>query len=112
VLHVLEALGGGTSRHVVDVVRHTPDVVHEVAIPKRRVGWVTDETAAEEMTAAGARIYRVEMRRSPASGRNAAALASLRWLIGDGVGEGTQRTRPLWGLLRHDAPGTGSPRGA
>jgi glycosyltransferase involved in cell wall biosynthesis len=81
VLHVLEALAGGTSRHVVDVVRHTPDVVHEVAIPKRRVGWVTDETAADEMRAAGARLHRVEMRRSPANGRNAAALASLRRLI-------------------------------
>ncbi len=81
VLHVLEALEGGTSRHLVDVVRHTPDVLHEVAIPKRRVGWVTDETAADEMMAAGARLHRIEMRRSPASGRNAAALASLRRLI-------------------------------
>jgi glycosyltransferase involved in cell wall biosynthesis len=81
VLHVLEAFGGGTSRHIVDVVRHTPDVVHEVAIPNRRVGWITDATAADEMIAAGARLHRVEMRRSPANGRNAAALASLRRLI-------------------------------
>ena len=81
VLHVLEALGGGTSRHVVDVVRHTPGVVHEVAIPKRRVGWVTDETAADEMMAAGARLHRIEMRRSPTNGRNAAAFAALRRLI-------------------------------
>jgi glycosyltransferase involved in cell wall biosynthesis len=81
VLHILEALEGGTSRHVVDVVRHAPDIAHEVAIPSRRVGWVTDKTAANEMTAAGARLHRVEMRRSPANGRNAAALASLRRLI-------------------------------
>jgi glycosyltransferase involved in cell wall biosynthesis len=81
VLHVLEAFAGGTSRHVVDIVRHAPDVVHEVAIPRRRVGWVTDETAADEMTAAGAHLHRVEMRRSPANGRNAVALASLRRLI-------------------------------
>jgi glycosyltransferase involved in cell wall biosynthesis len=81
VLHVLEALEGGTSRHVVDVVRHTPDVVHEVAIPKRRVGWVTDETAADQMMAAGAHLHRIEMRRSPANGRNAAALPALRRVI-------------------------------
>ena len=33
VLHVMEAIGGGTTRHLVDVVRHTGGVEHHVALP-------------------------------------------------------------------------------
>jgi glycosyltransferase involved in cell wall biosynthesis len=80
-LHVLEAVGGGTARHLVDVVRHTPDVDHEVVVPSRRVGWMTDETATAAMSDAGARVHHVEMRRTPVHGRNAAALRSLRRLV-------------------------------
>ena len=81
-LHVLEALEGGTARHVTDVVTHAPDVRHVVAIPRERVGGVTDRAAEAAMAAAGAEVVHVEMRRSPASRHNATALVALRRLIG------------------------------
>jgi glycosyltransferase involved in cell wall biosynthesis len=79
VLHVLEALEGGTARHLVDLVRTVPGVEHHVAIPSRRVGGLTDTAAAGRMAAAGAVVHVVEMRRSPP--RNAAALARLGALV-------------------------------
>lgn len=81
VLHVMEALEGGTARHLVDLVRHTPGVEHHVAIPSRRVGGLTDRDAAGRMAAAGAVVHVTEMRRSPLRPRNAAALARLVGLV-------------------------------
>ncbi len=81
VLHVLEALGGGTSRHLIDVVRHAKGIRHEVAVPRRRVGWLSDDAAVERLAAAGAEVHLVEMRRYPLHPRNAAALARLRRLV-------------------------------
>lgn len=80
VLHVLEALEGGTARHLVDVVRHTP-VAHEVAVPRFRMGGVTDLAAVEAMAEAGAVVHRVEMRRLPPHPLNLAALVAIRRLI-------------------------------
>jgi glycosyltransferase involved in cell wall biosynthesis len=77
VLHVMEALGGGTARHLIDVVRHTPGIEHEVAIPRRRVGWLSDDTAVEQLREAGARVHLVEMRRQPWHARNATALLQV-----------------------------------
>ena len=82
VLHVLEALEGGTARHLVDVVRHTAGVEHHVAVPSDRKGWVTDTAAVGAMTDAGADVHVVEMRRRPYSPRNVVAVASLRRLVG------------------------------
>jgi glycosyltransferase involved in cell wall biosynthesis len=81
VLHVLEALGGGTARHLLDIVRYTPGVQHEVAVPRRRVGWLSDESAVSELQLAGAVVHVVEMRRTPAHPRNLGALARLAALI-------------------------------
>lgn len=81
VLHVLEALEGGTARHVSDLVTHVSDVSHHVAAPRRRAGGVTDTRSVDEIEAAGGTVHRVEMRRSPASPYNAAALARLARLI-------------------------------
>ena len=81
VLHVLEAVEGGTARHIVDVVRHTPDVDHEVAVPRTREGWVTDEQAVGRLREAGAVVHFVEMRRNPIDLRNLVAAASLHRLI-------------------------------
>jgi glycosyltransferase involved in cell wall biosynthesis len=78
VFHVLEALEGGTARHVVDIVSHADGVRHVVAVPSRRVGGVTDTSAAAAMVAAGATVDIVEMRRQPAHPRNMLALARLR----------------------------------
>ena len=85
-LHVLEALEGGTARHLVDLTRHVAGVEHHVAIPSRRVGGLTDTAAAGRMEAAGAVVHVTEMRRSPLRPRNAAALARLTALV--------RRTRP------------------
>lgn len=81
ILHVLEALEGGTSRHVVDLVRWTPDVEQHVAIPERRVGGVTDEAAAPALRAAGATIHPVPMTRNPVTPANARSLVALVRLI-------------------------------
>ncbi len=86
VLHVLEALEGGTARHLVDLVRTVAAVEHHVAIPTRRVGGLTDLAAAGHMAAAGAVVHVTEMRRSPVRARNAAALGQLAALV--------HRTRP------------------
>ena len=85
-LHVMEALEGGTARHLVDLVRTARGVEHHVAIPTERVGGLTDRAAAGRMAAAGAVVHRTEMRRSPLAPRNGAALAQLVAL--------TRRTRP------------------
>ena len=61
VLHVLEALEGGTARHVVDIVRHVP-ATHHVAIPTRRVGGLTDEPAAPAIPPPVPSVHHVEMR--------------------------------------------------
>lgn len=81
VLHVVEALEAGVARHVVDLVRHTTDVHHEVALPSRRVGWDTDRRAAGHLRDAGAKLHLVEMRRSPLRPENVGALATLVRLI-------------------------------
>ncbi len=81
VLHVLEALEGGTARHLVDLVRTAEGVEHHVAIPSERVGGLTDRAAAGRMAAAGAVVHVSEMRRSPLRPRNATALAGLVGLV-------------------------------
>ncbi|MEA2647234.1 MAG: hypothetical protein QOE92_2317 [Chloroflexota bacterium] len=82
VLHVMEALGGGTARHLVDVVRFAHGVDHLVAVPRRRVGAFSDDAAAEQLRAAGADVRFVEMRPRPPHPRNVSALASLARLVG------------------------------
>jgi glycosyltransferase involved in cell wall biosynthesis len=81
VLHVLEAIEGGTARHVVDITRHVGGWEHHVAVPARRVGGLTDETAAAAIRDAGGHVHIVPMRRSPARPTNAAALLRLRRLV-------------------------------
>ena len=77
VLHVMEAIGGGTARHLIDVVRHTPSVSHTVAIPRRRVGHLSDDHAVTRLRQAGVDVRVVEMRRLPVHWRNAASLVQL-----------------------------------
>jgi len=81
VVHVLEALEGGTARHVSDLVTRVAGVEHHVAVPPSRVGGVTAVEAVEEMEAAGATIHRIDMRRLPLSPRNATALWELGRLV-------------------------------
>lgn len=81
VLHVLEALEGGTARYVIDIVRHTNAFDHHVAIPSRRIGGSTDEAATGMLQDAAATVHTVEMRRSPTRPRNIIALGELHRLV-------------------------------
>lgn len=87
VLHVLEAVRGGTSRHLADVVRHTPGVVHHVALPPSgRPGGPSDPAggapydhgAVARMEVDGAVLHWLDMRREPWHPANALALPRLR----------------------------------
>jgi glycosyltransferase involved in cell wall biosynthesis len=77
VLHVLEALSSGTSRHVVDLVTHAEGVVHHVAVPAERSVGGTDWIAFEHLRAAGAHVHVVDMHRSAFSPQNVRALGAL-----------------------------------
>jgi glycosyltransferase involved in cell wall biosynthesis len=81
VLHVLEALEGGTARHLGDIAEHAVGSRHHVVIPPRRVGGLTDETALPRLQAAGATVHHVDLRRTPWAPANAAALRRLRALV-------------------------------
>lgn len=80
VLHVLEALEGGTARHLVDIATHATATDHHVVIPRRRVGGLTDETALPRLQAAGAVVHHLDLRRTPWSPANVGALRRLRSL--------------------------------
>lgn len=79
-LHVLEAFAGGTERHLIDLIRHADGIDHVIAVPRRHHGRSTARAAAAAASA-GARVVHVEMGRSRAPHRHAAALSALRRLI-------------------------------
>jgi glycosyltransferase involved in cell wall biosynthesis len=86
VLHVLEAVRGGTSRHVVDVVRHTHGVRHEIVVPPDRrsagkSGARQDRAAVDACSEAGATVHIVDMHRTPVHPANALAAARIAALI-------------------------------
>lgn len=81
VLHVLEALEGGTARHLVDLVAQVDTVEHHVAIPERRSSGFTDLAAAGRIAEAGGTIHHVPMTRSPVTVVNAKAVRVVRRLI-------------------------------
>lgn len=80
VLHVLEALTGGASRHVADLVSNVRSVEHVVVVPPERIGDVTDHRAVAQMREANARVHVVDMRRMPLHPANARALAAVSTL--------------------------------
>ncbi|MGH9125531.1 MAG: glycosyltransferase [Acidimicrobiales bacterium] len=88
VLHVLEAVRGGTLRYVLDVVSATPGTEHHVALPSRqglagRSGAMVEVTGADELEARGAEVHTVDMRRNPLHPANARAVASVTGLISE-----------------------------
>jgi glycosyltransferase involved in cell wall biosynthesis len=88
VLHVLEALEGGTARHLADLVRHAEGVRHEVVVPVERSAGVTDRDAVPAMVAAGAVVHHLPMSRTPwapGNARAAAGLVQLRRRVGPSV---------------------------
>lgn len=93
VLHILEAVRGGTSRHLADIVASAPDIDHHVVVPPAAQaaassGAVVDTASVAAMAGAGAAIHRLDMRRSavhPANAVAAARLIALRRRVGAGV---------------------------
>lgn len=83
VLHVLEALSSGTSRHVVNLVRHIDGVEHHVAVPPRRSTGLTDLGAVDALRSAGAKVSVIDMRRTPQHPVHAKAVVSLTRLARD-----------------------------
>lgn len=81
VLHVLEALEGGTARHVVDLVSTVPEYEPHVAVTPERFGCMTDDTAIAAMRTAGAQVHLIAMRRRPAHPDNARAFLAIRRLV-------------------------------
>jgi glycosyltransferase involved in cell wall biosynthesis len=80
IVHALEAFAGGTERHLLDLVEHVPGAEHVVAVPTIHLGKSTAGAVARAR-ALGAIVEIVEMGRSPAPHRNAAAINSMRALI-------------------------------
>lgn len=114
VLHVLEAVRGGTSRHVLDVVRHTPGIDHMVAVAlpggDGGSGAAYDSDALEAMTAAGAQVVGMSMRRTPWQPANAAAVSRLRRLLVSSSVQVVHGHSSVGGALaRLAAVGTGIP---
>ena len=85
VLHVLEAVGGGTTRHLVDLVRHANGVRHSVVLPppghRSNSGADYDLTSVSDLSRAGARLYVVDMRRMVPHPVNAIAPVRLAALL-------------------------------
>jgi glycosyltransferase involved in cell wall biosynthesis len=77
VLHVLEAVEGGTARHLRDLVMYGEGAQHAVAVPRERHGHFTDFDALEDIRGVAAHTLHVDMRRSPASWRNPVAVARI-----------------------------------
>lgn len=79
VLHVLEAVGGGTQQHLVDLVQHVTVAEHHVACPPRRSAELSAQDPIAQLRAAGAAVHVIYMDRAP-SWHNVAAVARLRAL--------------------------------
>lgn len=84
VLHVLEAVEGGTARYVADLVTHAYGVDHLVAMPHARSVGVTDSASIARIEEASAEVRFVDLRRSPVALANVSALREVRRLV---VGE-------------------------
>lgn len=82
VLHVLEAVEGGTARHVADLVAAVRSVEHSVVLPSARSVGVTDTLSVAAMRDAGATLVHLDIRRNPAATANIRALPAIRRLIG------------------------------
>ncbi|HEY3845180.1 MAG TPA: glycosyltransferase [Acidimicrobiales bacterium] len=86
ILHVLEAVGGGTLHHIVDVIQTVPHAEHHVVIPPEppsagRNGTSAIAMAAQRIVDSGAAIHRVSMVRNPLHPKIATGVVALRRLI-------------------------------
>jgi glycosyltransferase involved in cell wall biosynthesis len=80
ILHVLEAVAGGTERHLLDLIREVRECEHVVVAPRAHLG-ESSAAAADRAREAGARVEIIDMRRAAAPVANARALISLRAMV-------------------------------
>jgi glycosyltransferase involved in cell wall biosynthesis len=82
---VLEAVAGGTLRHLLDIVHTVRDVEHHVVLPPDHApeedGGSAIAMAAAQLAEAGATLHWVEMRRNPVHPKNATGVLRLRRLV-------------------------------
>jgi glycosyltransferase involved in cell wall biosynthesis len=66
ILHILEATGGGTKRHLLDLVQGMDRelITHVVACPRQRHAHSRHETILPELTKSGIPYYVIDMRRA------------------------------------------------
>lgn len=82
VLHVLEAVGHGTGRHVVDLIRHCGEVRHHLVVPTLPTSrGETGSATADLAAAAGAHVHTVPMRRAPVHPDLLRAIVGVRALV-------------------------------
>lgn len=85
VVHVLEAVGHGTGRHLLDVCRHTPDVDHHAllpAVPTGR-GQTSPQATSTQLRADGVEVHLTGMRRNPLHVDTLRAVQELRRMAGE-----------------------------
>jgi glycosyltransferase involved in cell wall biosynthesis len=85
VLHVLEAVAGGTLRHLLDILETVGNVEHHVVLPfdhpTEEAGGSVNAIAAQELLDAGATVHRIEMLRNPVHPKNLIGMLRLRRLV-------------------------------
>lgn len=83
VLHVLEAAGHGTGRHLVDLVTHATGVAHEVVLPVSPTwrGEPDGRGTAATLREHGVRVHEVPLRRQPLHPDLARAVLAVRSLV-------------------------------
>jgi glycosyltransferase involved in cell wall biosynthesis len=86
VVHVLEAVGGGTLRHLLDLLRSVPRVDHHVVLPLEDSVIKHNDTSAKDapllaIEATGATVHRMRMVRFPLAPANYGSLVQLRRLV-------------------------------
>lgn len=82
VLHVLEAVGGGTMRHLADLVAATP-IDHHVACPAHRSTDLSHPDPRGYLEAMGATVHTVSMSRKVHDRANLVAVRELAALINE-----------------------------
>jgi len=82
VLHVAEPVALGIRRHLIDVVRHTADVDHHIALPPQMVTGAAESTGAA-LRNAGAQLHLVDLRHNPFHPAVVRSVVSLRSLVRD-----------------------------
>lgn len=111
VLHVLEAVGGGTARHLMDIVEGVRDFRHLAVVAPRRDGsWLSHPGILVALRAAGTDVYEAPMTRFPASKSNVRAIGLIRALLRSGRVDIVHGHSSVGsGLARVAAIGTGAP---